>query len=119
MSTQHSQNKNTIKKIKLDDADKDVGSVAEHKRFAILKYCKENGIEKYQLDVTSISNELYELGVCYCFLTSSISIILKLYEIFYMLVIDEINVVIITYKHIHKVIFKKVYIQNSVLVDFK
>ena len=41
MSTQNSRNKNTIKKIKLDDVDKDVNSIAEYKRCAFLRYCKE------------------------------------------------------------------------------
>ena len=63
MSTQHSQNKNTIKKIKLDEVDKDVNSVAEYKRCAILKYCNENGIEKNQLDILSFTNEHHKLGI--------------------------------------------------------
>ena len=69
MSTQHGLNKSTTKKIKLDEVDNDVGSVAEHKRCAILKYCKENGIEKNQLDILSLSNELHNLGMSYSFLT--------------------------------------------------
>ena len=43
MPTQRRQNKNTMKKIKLDDLDKDVSCIAEYKRCAILRYCKENG----------------------------------------------------------------------------
>ena len=68
MSTQHSLNKNTIKKIKLDEVNKYVSRFAEYKRCAILKYCNENGIEKYHLDLSSISNELSKLGMCYFFL---------------------------------------------------
>ena len=67
MSTQYSQNKNTIKKIKLDKVDENVGSIVEYKRCAILKYCKENGIEKNQFDEISISNEHYKLGLYYFF----------------------------------------------------
>ena len=69
MSTQHRLKKDTTKKIKLDEVDNDVSSVAEHKRCAILKYCKENGIEKNQLDILSLSNELHNLGMSYSFLT--------------------------------------------------
>ena len=42
MSLQHSQNKNTVKKIKIDEVDDDVSSIAEYKKCAILKYCNEN-----------------------------------------------------------------------------
>ena len=82
MSTQHSLYKNTIKKIKLDEVDENVSSVVEYKRCAILKYCNENGIEKYQLDKLSISNELHKLGKSYFFLTSIRSIILEVHKIF-------------------------------------
>ena len=40
MSTQHNRNKNTTKKTKLNEVDKNVSSIAEYKRCAILKYCK-------------------------------------------------------------------------------
>ena len=62
MSTKHSQNKNTTKKIKLDEVDENVSSIAEYKKCAILKYCKENGIEKNQLNELSISKKLHKLG---------------------------------------------------------
>ena len=62
MSTQHNQNKNTTKKTKLDKVDENLGSIAEYKRYAILKYCNENGVEKYQLDKLSISDELQKSG---------------------------------------------------------
>lgn len=55
MSTQQSQNKNTVIKIKLDKLDENVSSIAD-KRLAITKYCKENCIEKNRLD------ELHKLG---------------------------------------------------------
>ena len=82
MSTQHSLYKNTIKKIKLDEVDENVSSVVEYKRCAILKYCNENGIEKYQLDKLSVLNELHKLGKSYFFLTSIRSIILEVHKIF-------------------------------------
>ena len=63
MSTQHSLNKNTIKKIKLDEVDENVSSIAEYKKCAILKYCNENGNIKKQLDNFFISNELHKLGL--------------------------------------------------------
>ena len=62
MSTQHSQNRNTSKKIKLDEVDENVGSSAEYKRCAILKYCNENGNINNQLDEFFISNEVHILG---------------------------------------------------------
>ena len=106
MSTQHSFNKNTLKKIKLDEVNENVSSVTEFKRCAILNYCDENGIEKNQLDTLFISNELHKLGMSYCFLTSIIYFVLEFYKNYCMRVIDKINVVIITDRHIHKVVLK-------------
>ena len=65
MSTKHSQNKNTTKKTKLDKVDENVGSIAEYKRCAVLKYCKENGIEKNNLEELFISNKLRNSGLYY------------------------------------------------------
>ena len=65
MSIQHSQYKNTVKKTKLGKVDENVSSFAKYKSCAILKYCKENGIEKNQLEDLSSSNELHNLGLCY------------------------------------------------------
>ena len=62
MSTQHSKNKNAIKKIKLDEDNGNVSSIAEYKRCAILKYCKELGTKRNQLDRLSILNKLRKLG---------------------------------------------------------
>ena len=62
MSTQHSLNKNTIKKINLDEVDEDVSGIAEYKRCAILKYCNENGIDTNHSDKLSISNDFLLLG---------------------------------------------------------
>ena len=106
MSTQHRLNKNTKKIIKLDKVNEDVSSVAEYKRCAILKYCNENDIEKNQLDSLSISNELCKLGISYCFLTSIIYFVFEFYKNYCMIVIEKINVVIITDRHIHIVVLK-------------
>ena len=65
MSTKHSRNKNTTKKIKLDEVDEIVGSIAEYKRCAILKYCNKNGIENSHLDKLSISKKLPKFGLYY------------------------------------------------------
>ena len=62
MSTHHSQNKDTTKKIKLDKVDENISSIAEYKRCAILKYCMEIGIEKNQLEDLLISKKLHKLG---------------------------------------------------------
>ena len=42
-----------------------VTSIAEYKSCAILKYCNENGIKKYQLDDLSTSNNHHKLGMFY------------------------------------------------------
>ena len=63
MSTQHNQNKNTMKKIKLEEDDRNLCSIAEYKKCTILKYCNENGDIKKQLDNFFISNELHKLGL--------------------------------------------------------
>ena len=85
MSTQHKLKRNTKEIIKLDKVDGYLDCIAEYKRCAILKYCNEYGIEKYQLDMSSISNEHHKLGMCYCFLTRIICIILEVHEDFYMM----------------------------------
>ena len=59
MSIQHSQNKKTVKKMKIDE---DVSSIAEYKKCAILKYCNENGIDTNHFDKISISNDFLLLG---------------------------------------------------------
>ena len=59
------QNKKTVKKTKLDEVDEDVCSVEEYKRFAILKYCNENGIKKHQINRLFFSNDIHILGLCY------------------------------------------------------
>ena len=80
MSTQRRLNKITMKKIKLDKVNKDVSSVAEYKRCAILRYCNENGIEKNQFDELSISNELNKLGLHCCYLIPKIVIVFEFYQ---------------------------------------
>ena len=80
MSTQHKLKRNTKEIIKLDKVDGYLDCIAEYKRCAILKYCNEYGIEKYQLDMSSISNELHKLGMHYFYLLSIICIILEVHE---------------------------------------
>ena len=75
MSTQHRLYKNTIKKIKIDGVDQNIYRIAEYKMFAILKYRKENGILKQQLDMLLTSNDLLKLGMSYFFLTSMRSLL--------------------------------------------
>ena len=77
MSTLNILNKYTNKKVKLDKVDEYIDCIPEYKRCAILKYCRENDIEKNQLDLLSISNELCKLGMSYCFLTSIIYFVLE------------------------------------------
>ena len=67
MSTQYSQHINVIKKIKLDEVHKNVSSIAEYKRCAILKYCNENGIKESHLEEFLVPNNLHKLGLCYSF----------------------------------------------------
>ena len=62
MSTQHNQNRITTEKIKLDEVDENVSSIAVYKRCAILKYCNENGNINNQLDEFFISNDVHMLG---------------------------------------------------------
>ena len=85
MSTHHSQNKDTTKKIKLDKVDEHVSRIAEYKKFAILKFCNKNGINKKQLDKISISNEHCKLSL-YCFFSKSLTtIVLKSMKFFFIL----------------------------------
>ena len=84
MSTQHSLNKNTKEKIKLDKVDEHVSRIAEYKKFAILKFCNKNGINKKQLDEISISNEHYKLGLYYFFSNSLTTMVLKSMKILYI-----------------------------------
>ena len=67
MSTQHSQNESIIKKkLKLDKVDKNVNSIAEYKRCAILRYCNKNGNIKKLLEKFFTSNEIHKLSLLYC-----------------------------------------------------
>ena len=43
-------------------------SIAEYKRKAFLKYCNENGIEKYKLKKLSILNKHQKLDLFCCFM---------------------------------------------------
>ena len=42
-------------------------SIAEYKKSALLRYSNENGIKEHQLNELSISNNLYKIGMCHCF----------------------------------------------------
>ena len=79
MSTKHSQNKNTTKKIKLDKVDENVSSIAQYKRCAVLKFCNENGIENNQFEILFISKKLHELGL-YSLFKSIILIYVEFYQ---------------------------------------
>ena len=63
MSTQNIRNKHTIKKIKLDEVNEKVSCIAEYKRCATLKYCKENCIDKNHLDEVSTSKQRHISGL--------------------------------------------------------
>ena len=69
-----------------------VSSIAEYKRSALLKYCKENGIKKYQLDELSVSNNLHKLGLFYLFFKCIIVFIYKLYVSIYVFVLARISI---------------------------
>ena len=64
MSVEHSQNKISIKKIKLNKVSKNVGCITNFKERAILKFCKENYTQSYQFDEMFNSNVLIEIGIC-------------------------------------------------------
>ena len=82
MSLKQSQNKNTVKKIKIEEANKDGSIIAEYKRCAILKYCEGNGIKTSYLDELDISNGFQILGL-YCFVIFTIiSTFLKSMKVF-------------------------------------
>ena len=42
-------------------------SIAEYKRSAFLKYCNENGTNKYKLKKISNLNKHHKSGLFYCF----------------------------------------------------
>ena len=106
MSTQHSKNKNAIKKIKLDEDNGNVSSIAEYKRCAILKHCNENGNIKNQLDELFILNELHELGLTFCLYLSVVNIFFNI-EFFSMVLIKVNKIIFITTKLTESKVFKK------------
>ena len=61
MSSEHIHSVYNTKKLKLDDVTEIESCIAEYKRRAILKYCKENGISKIQCDEQSILGTLLYL----------------------------------------------------------
>ena len=56
MLINHSLSKNGIKKIKLDEADENVSSIAEYKRLAFQMFCNENGKRSFQFNKFFITN---------------------------------------------------------------
>ena len=64
MSINHSLNKNSIKKIKLEEADENVRSIAKYKRLAILKFCNESDTKKFQSNNFFIKDDIHALGIC-------------------------------------------------------
>ena len=101
MSTKHSRNKNTTKKRKLDEVDESVSSIAEYKRCAILKFCKENGIETNQLKNLFISKKLHKLGLYY-FFKSIILIDFECYQNIFILNRNNNSSIINIFKLIRK-----------------
>ena len=67
MSINHSQNKNSIKKMKLDEADENVSSIAEYKRLAFLKFYNVNGKRSFQFNKLFIRDYVHEIGIYCCF----------------------------------------------------
>ena len=67
MSINHSQNKNSIKKMKLDEADENVSSIAEYKRLAFLKFYNENGKRSIQFNKLFITDDVHALSIFCCF----------------------------------------------------
>ena len=65
MSVEHSQNKISIKKIKLNKVSKKVGCITKFKERAILKFCKENYTQSCQYEEMINSNVLNKTGICY------------------------------------------------------
>ena len=64
MSVEHSQNKISIKSIKLNKVSENDGCITKFKERAILKFCKENYTQSYQYDEMFNSNVLIEIGIC-------------------------------------------------------
>ena len=63
MSLNHSQNKNSMKRKKLDEFAENVSSITEFKRLA-LEYYKENVIKCFQSNELSITTDINKLGKC-------------------------------------------------------
>ena len=63
MSINHNQNENSMKKIKLDEHDENVSSIAEYKRLAILQFCNENGTKMCTYDEMFSLNDVIETGI--------------------------------------------------------
>ena len=105
MSLQHSQNKNTVKKIKVDEVKEDGSMIAEYKICAILKYCEGNGIKTNHLDKLSISNDFHILGLFV--IITIVFTFLKSKKVFYIVFKEIYKIVLLTTKFINKIAFKK------------
>ena len=64
MSINQSLNKNNIKKIKLEEVDENVSSIAKYKRLAILKFCNESDTKNFQYNNFFIKDDIHALGIC-------------------------------------------------------
>ena len=63
MSINYSVNKTSIKKIKLDEADENISSIAKYKKNAFLKFCKESDTKSCRYDEMFKSNSSIETGI--------------------------------------------------------
>ena len=66
MSINQSLNKNNMKKIKLEEVDENVSSIAEYKTLAILKFCNESDTIIFQSNNFFITDDIHALGI-YCY----------------------------------------------------
>ena len=56
-----------MKKIKLDEADENVSSIAEYERLAFLKFYNENGKRSFQFNKLFITDDVHAIGIYCCF----------------------------------------------------
>ena len=65
MLINHSQNKTSMKKVKLDGANENGSSNAEYKRLAFLKFYNENGKRSFKFNKLFTTDDVHEIGI-YC-----------------------------------------------------
>ena len=63
MLINHSQNKTSMKKVKLDGANENGSSNAEYKRLAFLKFNNVNGKRSFQFSKLFITDYIHLLGI--------------------------------------------------------